>query len=195
MCILNEILKKELIFFEIFDIASAAFITVRKVCKYGFFCPFSNWDEYGEKYGPEKSLACIIIAYYDLPACRLYSSQISYIWNRNEICENQTSPLKKSKENKCISISVNKYEFVYFNCKYNSIWSGNKRSTVTLKNLRRILNLKFLISSWKYKVPSRIKFSLQSWEITCSFFIWLKAQCLFFSKGNMHHNEKVVVSL
>ena len=155
-------------------------------CKKSFqiriFYPFSNWDEYGEKYGPEKSLACIIITYYDLPACRSYSHQISYMWNRNEICKNQTSPLKKSKQNKCICISVNKYEFVYFNCKYNSIWRGNKRSSVTLKNLRRILNLKFLISSWKYKIPSRIKFSLQSWEITCSFFIWLKAQCLFFQK-------------
>ena len=37
MCIRNEIPKEKLISFEIFDIASAAFITARKVSKYGFF--------------------------------------------------------------------------------------------------------------------------------------------------------------
>ena len=98
--------------FEIFDIASTAFITGRKASKYELFYPFSNWDEYGEKYGPEKSLAGIIITYYDLLACRSYGHQISYMWNRNEISKNQTSPLKKSKQNECICISVNKYEFM-----------------------------------------------------------------------------------
>ena len=95
--------KSKLIFFEIFDIASAASITTWKVSKYGLFLSlFSRiWDEYGTKYGPEKtfyldtpSLACIIITFYDLPACRSYNHQISYMLNRTKTCKKQTAPLK-----------------------------------------------------------------------------------------------------